>query len=699
MVSSKVALTTLFSFASQVHGFNVALPPQHKSFCSIPLHLSTPTLDPPMASPSNEDKNDEAALFSNTDGRVSATADFISFVSSPNGCYGIMAIKLREEDTIRRSMDEVSEVKENPESGSGMFGGGATKAAKAMAEKAKNAIKGDDFTGKTVLFPEGKNGVIVSQRPPMAFVMCDFASYDSDAVPVDSVPISILSTRYSIPVSDSLFGSSIDCQAKPLGSTDDEGVDEKHNTSFCHRAIFAPIPQIKDIALINAPLLTGTVMIDALAPIGKGQNMLIVGQKGVGQRDVAIGMLEAQKGGKVKCVYALTTSDPKEREEVKAKMEAAGVLENVVLVTMKDYLQSSEVGEDCPAQAAEAIGVAATACSIGEAYALAKGEDSLVIVDDISQHKTFWDWTTKVLVEVYGVDAVVKDDADGGASSEMRAFYSNLVQRAGRFKNSIGGGSMTLVLLTSLDGQFGNLNDDGEEEHLLFTAADFAQSSDKIKERIAILVNKNIPLTQSTLRKIKIPSPASSLSEKKRRIALAHTDDLISMSDGQIWLDEQLYLDGQRPAMDPQRSVTRVGIGADTPCRADAPAMRGLAGGLRFDLAQANSLEGAGANSGAEKLLLKKQSYLLAMHQDSISGGRTLSENCVALLAASTGSLTNTIEEGGTAGTEKGNGIVRGLLEHVWTSAPDTMAEIDTSLDLTDDARTILEETIFKYFQ
>lgn len=548
-------------------------------------------------------------------------------------------------------------------------------------------IKGEDFTGKTVLFSGGKSGVIVAQRPPMAFVICDFSSYNTES---DSA-IEILDSRFSITVGESLLGTNVDFYGQELKSSEK---DDSQVEPFCHRAMFAPIPQVKDIALINSPLLTGSAMVDALAPIGKGQNMLVIGQNGVGQRDLAIGMMSAQKGGKVKCIYALTTSDPKEREEVKERIRRAGIIDDIVLVTMRESENESET--ECPARSAEAVSAAATACSIGEAFALAKGEDALVIIDDIDEHKIFWDWTTRVLVDIFGVDSVVKDDADGGASSEMRGFYSNLIQRAGRFKESNGGGSMTLVLLSTLNGAFRN-SDDNEEDDI-FTADDFAESSDKIKQRIDILVNKNIPLTAKTLRKIEIPVPVASDSENQRRFALAHADDLISMSDGQIWLDEKLYAQGQRPPMDAQRSVTRIGIGADTKSRADAPAMRGLAGGLRFDFAQANSLEGAGANSGAEKLVLKKKSYLLAMHQDAINGGRNLSENCVALLAASTGSLSSTIEAGGEAGTEEGQAAIDGLLKHIWQSAPQTMAEIDTTLDLSEDARATLEESVLDYF-
>jgi hypothetical protein len=159
-----------------------------------------------------------------------------------------------------------------------------------------------------------------------------------------------------------------------------------------------------------------------------------------------------------------------------------------------------------------------------------------------------------------------------------------------------------LTLLTSLDGQFGN---DEEEETTVFSPDDFVESSEKIKERIAILVDKGISLTSATLRKIQIPLPDAAESEQKRRLILQHVDDLISISDGQIWFDELLYSKGQRPAIDPLWSITRVGIGADIPCRADAPELRNLIGGLRFDIAQAASLDGAGANSGADRQILK----------------------------------------------------------------------------------------------
>ncbi len=563
----------------------------------------------------------------------------------------------------------------------------------------------EDLVGKSVQFSNGRTGTIIVQRPPMAFILCDFAEWNDMNEPNDESSgeevVSIMSSRTSISVNEDIFGSVVDCYGNSDNtssrSISSSKVEDGENS--LHRAIFAAIPQIKDIALINSPLLTGTSMIDALAPIGKGQNMLFIGQDtGVGQRDVLIGaiktqvnMIKAANGDNkpVKCIYALTTQDKEVKQQVMQRLKDEELLDHIVVVAAREH----GCDEDNQVLAsAEAITTAAAACSIAEALALSQGDDTFVVVDDIDDYKSFWDWTTRVLVDIYGVDAVVQADINGGASSEMRGFYSSLIQRAGRFKDKNGGGSVTLALLTNLAGKF----DSDNEDDVAFSETDFAESSEKIRQRVAILVEKKIPLTPETLRKIQIPVPVASDSEKQRRLALQHVDDLISMSDGQVWFDESLFSNGQRPAIDPQQSITRVGVGADTPCRADAPAMRGLAGGLRFDFAQAASLEGADENSGAEKQLLKRDAYLLAMHQNP-GDVRLLSENCVTLLASSLGLLNKTVEAGGKAGSDLGNETIEGLLDHIRVTAPNLMEDIDNTLDLTPSDRYELENIIKKY--
>lgn len=522
--------------------------------------------------------------------------------------------------------------------------------------------------GHQIAFENGETGVVVAHRPPIAFVYTDMEKigeleggvrvYDSLAI------VDVHESRRLV-----------DCFGRPLVPLD-VSVD-----TDMRRPIFSPIPKVSDIALINSPLLTGVTMFDALAPIGKGQNMLMIGHDIRDMRQYVCDMLSVQASS-TKCVYASTSDN----EEVSSMLAAAGLLDDVVLVS-----SSKREGMDQTSLAAEATVAAATACAIAESFATEKGMDTVVVIDTIDKHKILWDATTRVLVDVFGVEAVVEGEREGGASSEMRAFFSSLIQRSAQYNQKKGGGSVTLLLLTTIP-KMG----DGDEE-AVFSPDDFIGSPKKVQERIELLVKRGVTLTAANLRKIQIPVPSD--EEGAKRLALQHVDDLISMSDGQIWLDEELEGTGRRPGMDFQRSVTRIGIGADTESRADAAAMRRVAEGLRLDLAQAGDVNGADvASSASRKQARNALAWLLAMHQPSASRARRLSESCTVLLAASKGYLGESIDAGVVAGTSKGEELITDLLNHVKVDAATAMDTVDSTLDLIDVAREDIEEAIQSFF-
>ena len=530
-------------------------------------------------------------------------------------------------------------------------------------------------------------GVVVVHRPPMIFVYKESSNNENSESVVSEIEgsVTVLDNLYPIDVPINL--RKVDSFGR---STAQETEDASAETKKMTRPIFAPIPQVKDIALINKPLVTGVTMFDALAPIGKGQNMLLVGHDIDDMRRYALDIVSIQKSKGIKCVYA-STGDVENQAKLMGLLEEAGLEDDIVLVSSEDKKKDNR---DSASDAVEGIVTAATACAIGEAYALEEGMDTLVIVDSIDEHKKFWDITTRSLVDVFGVDAVVKGDRDGGASSEMRAFFSSLVQRSAQFNQKRGGGSVTLLLLQTIP----KMVDEKDESDLVFTPDDFEGSPAKIRERLELLVKKNIPLTAATLRKIQIPVPSN--EEGMRRLALQHVDDLISMSDGQIWLDERLQNSGRNPAMDFQRSVTRIGIGADTESRADAAAMRRVVEGLRLDLSQAESMEGADFETNASKKQMRSaQAWMLAMHQPPSTQARKLSESCVALLAASSGQLDTNIDNGILAGSEEGTRLMRGILDHVNESIPECLEEIDTTLDFTEKTKESIMDAIKSYVE
>jgi len=556
---------------------------------------------------------------------------------------------------------------------------------KAVKSTSPNAL-GGDLIGRQVIFENGQTGVVVVHRPPMVFVYKDSMHNDNNNDCLESSIegiVTVLDNFFTINVPSNL--QRVDCFGRNTAPSSAAKDNISTTAKSPMRSIFSPIPKVNEIALINKPLVTGVTMFDAVVPIGKGQNMLFIGHDVEDMRRYVMDMISIQKSKEIKCVYA-STGDEENQKQLKTIMDSAGLNQDDVI------LVSSNDNKDDASNAVEAILTAATACAIGEVFAIEEGMDTFVIVDNIDLHKKFWDVTTRSLVDVFGVDSVVKADRDGGSSSEMRAFFSSLVQRSAQFDAKRGGGSVTLLLLQTIP----KISDGKDESDLVFSPDDFERSSIKIKERLEMLVQKNIPLTASNLRKIQIPVPSA--EEGRRRLALQHVDELISMTDGQIWLDERLEDSGRSPAMDFQRSVTRIGIGADTVSRADSAAMRRVAEGLRLDLSQAESMDGVDLETTASKKQMRNlQAWLLAMHQPPASGARKLSESCVVLLAASSGALNDIIDSGVLAGSDEGTQLMRGILDHVNKSIPDCLNEIDSTLDLTDKTKGNIEEEIRKF--
>lgn len=554
-----------------------------------------------------------------------------------------------------------------------------------------NGAASGDYQGKMVVFPDGTHGVVIAHRPPLAFCYSDHEYDDSTK---DGL-VKILKTNASIVVNTSTI-QAMDCFGKNLfpsvSAPNEDLLCRENDTRMKSRAIFSPTPGIADIALINSGMLTGTTMIDVLAPIGRGQNMLMIGHDTNQLRAVAYDFLHTQhRIGKAQCIYAACTIDP---DTALQNLRQSGLAEAVHLVVGQSQHQQGKThtnysSDITMSQAAAAVTTASTACAIAESYALWEGKDAVVVVDTIDLHKVFWDGTTRVLVDVFGVDAVVESDRSGGASSEMRGFFSSLIQRASQYKATKGGGSVTILLLVSIPSS-------QVEPDTIFQPSDFAQTPDAIQTRINILVQKNIPLSAANLLKLGIPIPSA--IEGQRRMVLQHIDDLMSMSDGQIWLDERLAMCGQQPPIDPQRSITRIGIGADTQSRADAPALRSIAEGIRLDLAQAMTLDGAEATMASSKQRKRQNALLLAMYQTSGSGGRRLGESCCVLLAAKEGYFDSAVDSGALAGTVEGEQLIQNLLKHVGNVASEAFNEIDETLNLTEKSRNALRDAIASFF-
>ncbi|PJA47792.1 F0F1 ATP synthase subunit alpha [Candidatus Uhrbacteria bacterium CG_4_9_14_3_um_filter_36_7] len=298
----------------------------------------------------------------------------------------------------------------------------------------------------------------------------------------------------SIPVSDEVIGRVID----PLGSPLD-GKEPLRSKEFFPIEKIAPGVMTRES--VHVPLQTGIKAIDAMIPIGRGQRELIIGDRQVGKTAIAIDTIINQKGQNVKCIYVAIGQKESKIAKIVAKLQEAGAMEYTTIVV---------AGASDPAPLAFIAPYAG--CAIGE-YFMSKGEDALVIYDDLSKHAWAYREISLLLRRPPGREAYPGD---------VFYLHSRLLERAACLNKKYGGGSLTALPIIE------------------------TQSGD---------VSAYIPT------------------------------NVISITDGQIYLETDLFYRGIRPALNIGLSVSRVGSAAQT------KAMKKVAGKLRLDLAQFRELE------------------------------------------------------------------------------------------------------------
>lgn len=296
------------------------------------------------------------------------------------------------------------------------------------------------------------------------------------------------------PVGEELLGRVVD----PLGAPLDGG-------PALETRAFAPIersgPAITDRALVTQPLSTGQLVVDAMIPLGRGQRELIIGDRGVGKTALAVDAIINQRSSKVICIYAAVGQKTSAVAQVIEAVRLYGAPERCLFV----------VGSaDAPPGLQWLAPYAA--CAMGE-YFMDRGQDALLVIDDLSKHAAAYRQLSLLLRHPPGREAYPGD---------IFYIHSRLLERAAKLSPERGGGSLTVL---------------------------------PIAETQAGAISAYIPT------------------------------NLISITDGQIYLDPRLFYEDQKPAVDVGRSVSRVGG------KTQAPALKKLAESLRLEYAQFLELE------------------------------------------------------------------------------------------------------------
>ena len=508
-------------------------------------------------------------------------------------------------------------------------------------------------------FDDGKgSGIVLWQRIPLIFVLRDDENPDS----VSYSTAIVQANNATLSMSEHVLGQELDAVGRIIGTTTAQaGAPGKE----C--PIFGVSTQMADMATISRPMHTGITAVDALTPIGKGQNMLIVGSEALGRRKAALdaAITQAKEGTVV--VYVDASGD---RDDVVPTLKAASPeLENMVVV--RGACSSSNTGGKTSVDAGLGIMAAATGATVAEFFR-AQGRDTLVIVDDLGAHKAFWGQSERDVVQLYGADF----DSPGNlaaANSEMRAFYSALFQRVGYLNLKAGGGSLSMLLLVDRPALLGK---GGAKS---YTLEDFKEEvyGGKVRQRVQLMLDRGIAVTDEVCVKLSIPPPGDDASEVK--FQLRHIDELISLSDGQVILSDKLAAQGLNPPVDVTSSLTRIGIGADNFAVASSPAMQKVAGRLRMDLAQASDIPPDDKSTEAVKQRARAKAWQAALQQPW-GAPRSFTQTIVALLAASTGRLDGYFRK--DEPLDACLPQIQTLIAEAMAKCPAELEEVATTLDL-----------------
>ncbi|HOW42498.1 MAG TPA: F0F1 ATP synthase subunit alpha [Candidatus Omnitrophota bacterium] len=274
------------------------------------------------------------------------------------------------------------------------------------------------INGQIVEFEQGGRGIVMG-----------FNEKDVQVLVISSkgplhVGERVLSTGefLRLPVGDGFLGRIVNALCEPV---DQDGPIQSSDMY----PVFAEAPGVMDRAPVRETLETGTLVLDAVIPIAKGQRQLLIGDRLTGKSTVALDAIINQKGHDVICIYCCIGKPNSSLLKVLNLFNEKNVMPYTIVVSA---VASCSMGEQYIAPY--------TACTLGE-YFMKNGKDVLLIHDDLTKHA----W-------VYRQISLLMERAPGREAYPGDIFYthSQLMERAGYFKPELGGGSMTFLPIVEI---------------------------------------------------------------------------------------------------------------------------------------------------------------------------------------------------------------------------------------------------------
>ena len=222
---------------------------------------------------------------------------------------------------------------------------------------------------------------------------------------------------FSLPVGEGFLGRVVDGLCQPQDGLGPIKAD-------AYFPVFQEAPGVLDREQLTQSLETGTVAIDAGIPIAKGQRQLLIGDRGTGKTTIAIDAILNQKGKNVICIYCCIGKPYSSVLKIINLLHQRGAMPYTIVVSA---VASTSPGEQYVAPYA--------AAALGE-YFMKSGRDVLVTFDDLTKHAWVYRQISLLLERPPGREAYPGD---------IFYIHSQLLERAGRFKAELKGGTMTFL--------------------------------------------------------------------------------------------------------------------------------------------------------------------------------------------------------------------------------------------------------------
>ena len=400
-----------------------------------------------------------------------------------------------------------------------------------------------------------------------------------------------------VPVGDALTGRVVNALGQPIDGKGPIAADKYRQIERVASGVISRKP-------VDTPLQTGIKAIDAMVPIGRGQRELIIGDRQTGKTAIAIDTIINQKGQGVHCIYVAIGQKASTVANIVQTLTEYGAMDYTTVV-------ASTASELAPLQYIAPY----SGCAIGEEW-MERGEDVLVVYDDLSKHAAAYRTLSLLLKRPPGREAYPGD---------VFYLHSRLLERAARLSDELGGGSLTALPIIE------------------------TQAGD---------VSAYIPT------------------------------NVISITDGQIYLETEMFNSGFRPAINAGLSVSRVG-GA-----AQIKAIKKIAAPIRVELAQYRELAsfaqfGSELDADTKEKLAQGERLKQILKQPQYKPMPV--EYQVIIIFAATGKFLLDVP------VEKIADFEKELFTFIDTKYPEIPKQIKESKQLGDDTQKALTEAIREF--